>query len=159
MQPDSFFHSGIIVPDLEKAIARFSDVLGIKFAEPATFHIPCLEDPTQHPGKLVAAFSMTAPPYYELIQADGDGIISIANGGKILYFGIWESDMAKRLEQLEKQQIGWDALFRMSPTETPYAMITKPDLLGARIEYVEDTAREPIEEWVRTGKYPGGIGG
>jgi hypothetical protein len=147
MQPVSFFHAGVIVPNLEKAIARFSDVLGIEF-----------EDPQPHPGKMVAAFSMTAPPYYELIQADGDGITSIANGGKILYFGIWESDMARRLEELAKQVIGWDALFRMAPTATPYAMITKPDLLGTRIEYVEDTAREPIEQWVRTGKYPGGIG-
>jgi len=158
MQPASFFHSGIIVPDLEKAISRFSDVLGIKFTEPATFRIPCLQDPKPHPGTLVAAFSMTAPPYYELIQASGDGITSITNGGKILYFGIWESDMARRLEELEKFQIGWDALFRMGPQETPYAMITKPDLLGARIEYVSEDDRGPIEEWVKTGKFPGGIG-
>jgi hypothetical protein len=26
---------------------------------------------------------MTQPPYYELIQADGDGIISLANAGNI----------------------------------------------------------------------------
>lgn len=159
MHPESFFHAGIIVPDLEKAIARFSDVLGIKFTEPATFHIPRLEDPDPHAADLVAAFSMTAPPYYELIQADGDGVISIANGGKILYYGMWESDMARRLEQLEKLKIGWDALFRMDAKTPPYALITRPGLFGARIEYVEDTARAPIEEWVRTGKYPGGIGG
>jgi hypothetical protein len=146
------------VPNLERAIARFSDVFGIKFAEPATFHIPCLEDPKPHPGKMLAAFSMTAPPYFELIQADGDGITSLANGGKILYFGVWETDMARRLERLEELHVGWDALFRMDPNATPYAMITKPDLFGARIEYVETTAKEPIEEWVRTGKYPGGIG-
>jgi hypothetical protein len=61
MPPQSFFHVGIIVPQLDHAVARFSDVLGLKFTEPATFHIPRLEDPEPHEGKLVAAFSMTQP--------------------------------------------------------------------------------------------------
>ncbi|HKO07718.1 MAG TPA: VOC family protein [Alphaproteobacteria bacterium] len=159
MQSASYFHIGIVVPKLDAAIARFSDVLGIKFTEPATFHIPRLEDPDPHPAQLVAAFSMTEPPYYELIQAAGNGIISPANAGKILYFAIWEHDMARRLEALKRSKIGIDALFRMDANTPPFAMITAPDLLGARIEYVEDTAKAPIEEWVRTGIYPGGVGG
>jgi quinol monooxygenase YgiN len=156
--PASYFHIGVVVPDLEKAIARYSDVLGIKFTEPATFKIPRLEDPDPHPGTLVAAFSMTEPPYYELIQAAGTGIIAPANAGRILYFAQWESDMAGRLAALKKQKVGVDALFRMDATSPPFAMITAPDLYGARIEYVDASDRPPIEEWVRTGKYPGGIG-
>jgi hypothetical protein len=107
----------------------------------------------------VAAFSMTQPPYYELIQADGNGIISIANAGKILYFGVWEADMAKRLDLLKQQGVGLDALFRMDADTPPFAMITKPDLMGARIEYVSVDDQPGIEQWVRTGKFPGGIGG
>jgi catechol 2,3-dioxygenase-like lactoylglutathione lyase family enzyme len=159
MPAPSYFHVGIIVPQLESAIARFSDVLGIKFTEPATFHIPRLEDPDPHESQLVAAFSMTQPPYYELIQADGNGIISAANAGRILYFGVWEADMAKRLDLLEQQGVGLDALFRMDANTPPFAMITKPDLLGARIEYVTVDDQPAIEEWVRTGKFPGGVGG
>lgn len=156
--PASYFHIGVVVPDLEKAIARYSDVLGIRFTEPATFKIPRLEDPDPHPGTLVAAFSMTEPPYYELIQAAGTGIIAPTNAGRILYFACWESDMAGRLAALRKQKIGVDALFRMDAASPPFAMITAPDLYGARIEYVDVSDRPPIEEWVRTGKYPGGIG-
>ena len=159
MKASNLFHIGIIVPDLEKGIARFSDVLGIKFTEPATFHIPCLEDPTPHVGQLVAAFSMTKPPYYELIQADGDGIISLKNAGQILYYGVWEKDMEKRLNLLKSQGIGIDAQFKMDVNAIPYALITKPDLMGARIEYVSIEDKKPIEEWVKTGKFPGGIGG
>jgi catechol 2,3-dioxygenase-like lactoylglutathione lyase family enzyme len=158
MPAASYFHVGMIVPDLSTAIARFSDVLGIQFTEPATFHIPRLEDPNPHPFDLVAAFSMTEPPYYELIQASGNGIIAAANAGQILYYGVWEHDMAARLEILRQKKFGIDALFRMDADTPPFAMITAPDLLGARIEYVQDGAREPIEEWVTTGKYPGGIG-
>ena len=156
--PSSFFHVGMVVPDLDKAIAHYSDVLGIKFTEPAVFDIPRLEDPEPHPFKLTAVFSRTEPPYYELIQAEGDGIVSAAQAGKILYYGVWEPDMAGRLGRLRTQGIGIDALFRMDADSTPFAMITAPDLLGARIEYVDVQDFGPIEEWVKTGKYPGGVG-
>ena len=154
----SYFHLGVVVPDLEAAIARYSDVLGIRFTEPATFKVPRLEDPDPHPGELVAAFSMTEPPYYELIQAAGDGIIAARNAGRILYFGVWEADMASRLASLRAQKVGIDALFRMDAESPPFAIITAPDLSGARIEYVDIADKGPIEEWVRTGRFPGGIG-
>jgi quinol monooxygenase YgiN len=152
----SFFHIGVVVEDLAQAVARFSEVLGVKFTDPATFHIPCLQDPDPHPFDLVAAYSMTAAPYYELIQAQGDGICSIQNANRLLYFAVWETDMAKRLKELEKQNIGLDAIMRKDPTSTPFAMITKPDLLGVRIEYVDATAEHAIDDWVWTGKYTGG---
>lgn len=62
--------------------------------------------------------------------------------------------MDARLERLERQGVGVDACFRPGPAETPFAVITAPDLLGARIEYVGLADRAPIEEWVRTGRYP-----
>jgi quinol monooxygenase YgiN len=152
----SFFHIGVIVEDLAQAVIRFSEVLGVKFTEPATFHIPCLEDPDPHPFDLVAAFSMTAPPHYELIQAQGDGICSIENANRLLYFAVWETDMANRMKELERQGIGLDATFRRDRSSPPFAMITKPDLLGVRIEYVDATAEHAIDDWVWTGRYEGG---
>jgi quinol monooxygenase YgiN/catechol 2,3-dioxygenase-like lactoylglutathione lyase family enzyme len=152
----SFFHIGIVVPDLAAAAARFSEVLGIRFTEPATFHIPCLEDPDPHPFDLVAVYSETAAPYYELIQADGDGIVSLKNAERLLYFAVWEPDMEGRIAALKKQGIGIDAYFRTDPASTPFAMITAPDLLGVRMEYVDVSAENAIDQWVWTGKYPGG---
>ena len=105
----SYFHVGIIVPDLSAAIAHYQDVLGIRFTEPATFRIPVMEDPHPHEAQLVAAYSMTEPPYYELVQAAGDGITSPKLAGNILYYGLWETDMAARLEKLKQQKIGLSA--------------------------------------------------
>src|SRR5690349_11154857 len=134
--PPSFFHIGMVVPDLEKGIARYSDVLGIEFTEPHVYEIPRLEDPYPHPFRLTCAFSRTEPPYYELIQAEGEGIVSAAHIGQILYYGVWETDMDGRLEQLRANDVGIDALFRPAAGATPFAIITAPDLLGARLEYV-----------------------
>ena len=157
--PPSFFHTGIVVPDLERAVARYSDILGIRFTEPAVFDIPRLEDPDPHPFELTAVMSMTEPPWFELIQADGDGIISAANAGGILYYGIYEDDMAERLEQLDKQGVRVDARLKMDADSVPFVVITGPDLCGGRIEYVSSEDRAPLEEWVRTGVFPGGVAG
>jgi quinol monooxygenase YgiN/catechol 2,3-dioxygenase-like lactoylglutathione lyase family enzyme len=151
---NSFFHMGMVVTDLDKAIARYSDVLEIAFTEPHVFEVPRLEDPYPHPFKLTAVFSRTQPPYYELIQAEGEGIVSAAQAGKILYYGCWETDMDARLERLRAQDVGVDAVFRPTAGATPFAIITAPDLLGGRIEYVGVEEAGPIEEWVRTGRYP-----
>jgi quinol monooxygenase YgiN/catechol 2,3-dioxygenase-like lactoylglutathione lyase family enzyme len=158
-QPPSYFHVGMVVPDLEEAVKRYTDVLGVQFTEPAVFDVPRLEDPYPHPFKLTAAFSMTEPPFYELIQAEGEGIVSLAHAGKILYYGIWEPDMGGRLAQLRAQGVGIDALFRTDAESDPFAIITAPDLFGARIEYVGTDASEDIEELVRTGRYAGGVVG
>jgi catechol 2,3-dioxygenase-like lactoylglutathione lyase family enzyme len=151
----SYFHVGIIVPDLSAAIARYQDMLGIRFTEPATFRIPRMEDPHPHEAHFAAAFSMTEPPYYELLEAAGDGITSAKLAGNILYYGVWETDMAARLEKLKQQKIGLDALFKRDADSPPFAIITAPVLMGARVEYVDISAKPAIEEWVRTGKSPG----
>ena len=100
-------------------------------------------------------WASTEPPYYELIQAAGDGITSPKLAGNILYYGLWETDMAARLEKLKQQKIGLDALFKADADSPPTARITAPALMGARIEYVDVSAKPAIEEWVRTGKFAG----
>jgi quinol monooxygenase YgiN/catechol 2,3-dioxygenase-like lactoylglutathione lyase family enzyme len=157
--PPSFFHIGWVVPDLDEAIAYYNRTLGIEFTEQATFDIPRLEDPDPHPFKMTAAFSRTEPPYYELIQADGDGILSADRIGEILYYSIWEPDMDARLARLRSEGSPIDAVFRAEENSTPFAIITGPDRYGTRIEYVGTKDVQAITEWVSTGRYPGGIGG
>jgi hypothetical protein len=76
--PESFFHFDIVVPNLEKkrAIAQYSDTFGIRFTEPSVGRSHFVEDPDRHLMELVTAFSRTQPPYLELVQATGDGIVS-----------------------------------------------------------------------------------
>ena len=66
--------------------------------------------------------------------------------------------MAGRPKKLEQQKIGLDALFKMDANSAPFAMITEPFLMGARIEYVDVSDKAAIEEWVRRGSSQGGIG-
>ncbi|MEV8378932.1 VOC family protein [Kribbella sp. NPDC056861] len=154
----SFFHTGIVVPDLDKAIAYYADTFDLRFTEPGVFSIPRLEDPDPHPFELTAVLSRTEPPYLELIQANGDGIVSADKCGQILYHAYWEPDMDARLDWLRTSGPGVDAVFRMEEGSTPFSMITSPDPFGNRIEYVGTDAVDPLTEWARTGVLPGGVG-
>jgi Glyoxalase/Bleomycin resistance protein/Dioxygenase superfamily len=153
-RPAAFYHTGIVVPDLEKAVARFSDIHDIEFTEPLVYEVPWVEDPEPHPLEVASVMSRTGAPYYELIQANGDGIFSLANTGQILYHGVWETDMAARLDHLREHGIGVDATFRLAAGSLPHAVFTEPFLEGTRIEYCDVSSKEILLEWIRTGKSP-----
>jgi catechol 2,3-dioxygenase-like lactoylglutathione lyase family enzyme len=151
---DTFFHIGVVVDDLPKAIAKYSRVLGLTFTEPAHVHVPCLEDPNPHEHVVYVAFSKDGPPYYELIEASGDGIFSQRFVDQILYLGMWETDMAARIEALKAEGIGLEARFKTAEDAVPFCVITEPGSLGIRLEYVDYATHDGIEGWIRTGKAP-----
>jgi len=151
-----YYHIGILVRNYEEAVEHYSSLLDIKFTEPAEA-IVSVENPEAQQTEstnLVAVYSRTKPPYVELLQATGNGIFSQKNAGGILYFGIWESDIEGRIKKLKEQGTGIEALLRSAPDKPVYAIITAPDKLGVRMEYVRELLRPVTEAWVLTGKYP-----
>jgi catechol 2,3-dioxygenase-like lactoylglutathione lyase family enzyme len=151
-----YYHIGIVVHNFEEAIDHYSNVLGVKFTEP-TDSILCIENPQMQQTesiKVVAAYSRARSPYLELIQANGNGIFSEENAGRILYFGIWESDMEGRIQKLKQQGIGIEALISSECGKPANAIITAPDKMGIRMEYLSTSLRLVTEAWVLTGKYP-----
>lgn len=151
-----YYHIGIVVPDYRVAEAHYSGLLDVKFTEP-TDTVLCIENPASGQSEsieVVTVYSRARPPYLELIQAGGNGIFSVKNAGQILYFGMWESDLAGRIEKLKQQGIGIDALIRPACDKPPTAIITAPDQMGVRMEYLSTSLRLATEAWVLTGKYP-----
>ena len=151
-----YYHIGIVVHDYKEAIAHYSNVLDLKFTEP-TDSVLCIENPqTQQTEsiKVIAVYSRTRSPYLELIQANGNGIFSEKNAGRILYFGMWEPDMEGRIQKLKQQVIGIEALISSECGKPANAIITAPDKMGVRMEYLSTSLRIVTEAWILTGKYP-----
>ncbi len=150
---DTFFHIGILVNDLDKAVDHYSKLLGVKFTDSASIDA-FIEGPndTHYQQKVTACYSRTKEPYYELIQAGGDGAFSEKYTGQIFYFGIWESDMDKRLATLRTEGIGIAAIMRQAKDGPITAIITEPDSMGARMEYVNTSLRLAIDAWILLGK-------
>ena len=151
-----YYHIGMVVHDLQEAAAHYSKLLDITFTEP-TDSVLCIENPQQGQSesiKVMAAYSRTRAPYLELIQSNGNGIFSDRNAGGILYFGVWEPDMEGRVQKLKEQGIGIDALISSECGKPANAIITAPDRMGVRMEFLSTILRIPTEVWVLTGKYP-----
>ena len=151
-----YYHIGMVVLDLPEAAEHYSKLLDITFTEP-TDSVLCIENPQLGQSesiKVVAAYSRARAPYLELIQANGNGIFSARNAGGILYFGVWESDMEGRVQKLKEQGIGIDALISSECGKPANAIITAPDKMGVRMEFLSTILRIPTEVWVLTGKYP-----
>lgn len=151
-----YYHIGIVVHNYKEAVGYYSNRLDIKFTEP-TDSVLCIQNPgTQYTEsiKVIAVYSRSRPPYLELIQANGDGIFSAKNAGQILYFGMWESNIESRIQKLKQQGVGIEALISPECGKPANAIITVPDKLGIRMEYLSTSLRLATEAWVLTGKYP-----
>ena len=70
----TFWHVGILVYDLEAAIARFSDLLGLHFNRVDADADLIGDAGSVTPVHVDAAFSVEGPPFYELLQAQNGGV-------------------------------------------------------------------------------------
>lgn len=153
---ESYFHTGIIVADLDAGIRSMSDALGIRFTEPLVADVWCKERGSDQASEICikAVYSMTEPPYVELIQAVGDGILGASNAGRILYHGVWEDQISRRIRLLECLEMNVDLELYRPGEQVPFALFTDESAAGTRIEYVDSLAKPRVEEWVRTGRVP-----
>ena len=150
------FHVGIVVKDIEQGMKNYSNLLGLTWTTPNNFKIPILEDPKPHAHELLAVFSREGPPYYELIQASGEGIFSVKYCDRIHYLGIYDSDIRARIEAFRVAGHPIDGILKNSAGQ-PFGLVTAPGSLGIRLEYVDLSTRPAIEEWVQTGVFPGQV--
>jgi catechol 2,3-dioxygenase-like lactoylglutathione lyase family enzyme len=142
MAAPEFFHVGILVADLDAAIERWTTALGMTFA-PAMDGEVTIFDPEPHRAVTRASYSKDGPPYIELVQAGGDGHLSLAaNGGEGLHhLGLW----APPLEEYVSTPMGR----ALPPTVSVCAFGDTPSmwhsdrgaLNGVSLEMVSDTLR------------------
>src|SRR5580698_9399938 len=91
-----YFHIGILVPDLEAAVAKFSDAFGLTFTDVATAEYE-LALPLE--GRLLkrrsrVRYSMEGPPHYELMQADSSDFFGPPEMNRVHHVGLWAPDIA-----------------------------------------------------------------
>ncbi|MFJ9038837.1 VOC family protein [Streptomyces sp. NPDC102406] len=154
--PASYYHVGMVVPDIDAAIQRCATVFGVPFTDAAWTESPHQEegDVVHAPFRQRQAISRTREPYIELIEATGDGVFGPSRAGALMYYACWETDMTSRLARLGSQGFGMDAVMRMGAGADPIAAITSYDDKGIRIELADAAAKPVMEHWARTGKLP-----
>ena len=113
MTESTYHHVGILVPDIEAAIAWFSEVLGVTFHAPHRMITHGRIDPAefgdeeQHEGTSYLAWAKQGPPYYELVEAKGNGLHSIERHGPGLHHvGFFVPDVDAALARLTPAGVG-----------------------------------------------------
>ncbi len=149
-----YFHIGLLVPELDSAIERFGDVLGVRFADRVFQHTEYFDDGgVVQDLTLHLTYSIDGPPYYELIEAQGDGLYSLKHGAGIHHVGVWEADCeAKREELRAKGMTEEGAIYR--PDGSIIVSFFEPGPLGGmRLELADLALKEGHEAWLEGGEF------
>jgi Glyoxalase/Bleomycin resistance protein/Dioxygenase superfamily len=146
----TFFHAGILVRDLDRAIPRFEKVLGITFLPPNPFQLSRFvdvehfgdEDPHEWSGR--AAYSTEGPPFYELLEAKGHGAFSLDNRDEGLHhLGMLVEDAHRLGVSMGLQGVGAGAVGLGSidgPVHTRVVFTKPADLHGVCLELIDNTS-------------------
>jgi hypothetical protein len=147
MSDAPFYHVGILVADVERAMHRFSQKLGVTFCDPNPMHVT-LAGSEERECDMYATYSKEGPPYIELVQGHGDGLFSLRNGEGLHHLGIWSPDWAMYSSRGPERCLPVAVTVNMMPGDPNMWLSDPSDLCGTRIEYVDDVQRPVLESWI-----------
>lgn len=141
-----YVHIGVIVPDLEAAIAEY-ERLGLRFMEPRVVHVDRLvEGSRESEIDLRIAFSLEGPPHYELLEASGDGIYGPQHVGELHHVCVLDADPAKRSEELVAA--GLRPAGAQYRTDGSMIVSYLEGLRGVRVELLDAVVQDTILAWI-----------
>jgi hypothetical protein len=143
-----FVHLGIVVQNLEEAMARF-ERLGITFMAPRVVHVDRLvEDGRETSLDLRIVFSLEGPPQWELLEAVGDGIYGSQHIGAIHHIAVLDHDPERRVEALLGEGFRLTAAQYRLDGSMIVGYLDPVGLDGVRIELMHEPVQDVIMTWV-----------
>ena len=152
MTASNLFHVGILVPDLDEAVERFAEVLGLSFKEPAVAHVDRFEQGASVEAlDLRISWSIEGPPYLELLESQDNGGLYGHHHEGLHHVGLWEPDPEALIGRLRNLGLGQEAT-QYSPDDRILATYTAPaELYGTRLEFIDASRRPGMEAWIAGG--------
>jgi hypothetical protein len=144
-----FFHVGVLVADIDAAIGRFSEMLGLSFAP--VMHAPVQLRNTEHDLEvtMTATYSVQGPPHIELIQGHGDGIFSLAGGERIHHLGCWSPGLDASSSAAPPLCLPILYSVHPVPGQPPGMLLSDPaSLHGAVMGLLDDRGRPMLDAWL-----------
>jgi catechol 2,3-dioxygenase-like lactoylglutathione lyase family enzyme len=133
-----FFHVGVIVEDLEAAMAEFAATLGLEFNEP--------HESTYGDSHIHVCYSLQGPPSVELIQGEPGSMWSTSDGSRADHVGYFVDDLEATRARLEDAGMPVDIDGMAFGGRFTYHRMRHT---GMRIELIDAARREPLLASIR----------
>ena len=135
LRPEDYYHTGIVVADLEAAMARLSALAGYRWITPLSYTLPFRTANGSRELTSTFVYSLQSP-HLELIQQVPDSPWIAAPGNSVHHLGYFTDDLAETARMLEANGFTFEATADISPPDLAlFAYYI--DAFGTRIEIVD----------------------
>ena len=135
LRPEDFYHTGIVVPDLDAAMARMSALAGYRWINPLTYTLPFRT--ANGTRELTSTFVYSVQsPHVELIREVPGSPWTAAPGNSVHHLGYFTDNLADSAKMLEDNGFTFEATADVSSADLAlFAYYV--DACGTRIEIVD----------------------
>ena len=159
-QPREIHHICYAVHDLDEAIPRYAEALNKTFRPIEVLHIEHVEQPLYgreepHAIDRRLSYSLEGPPYVELIElvTEPNDFASNTQAEGLHHIGMFATDNEAWRQQLKSTGVRTEMrCLDADGDKTVFWMTAPGDLYGSRVEFLDDSLRGELAEWVKLGR-------
>jgi hypothetical protein len=135
LRPEDFYHTGIVVPDLDAAMAGLSALAGYRWINPLSYTLPFRTATGTRELTSTVVYSVQAP-HLELIQEVPGSPWTAAPGNSAHHLGYFTDNLADTAKALEDNGFAFEMTAAVSGSDLAlFAYYI--DAFGTRIEIVD----------------------
>ncbi|MCV7077073.1 VOC family protein [Mycobacterium szulgai] len=135
LKPEDFYHTGIVVPDLDAVMARLSALAGYRWIKPLSYTLPFRTTAGIQELTSTIVYSVQSP-YIELLQEVPGTPWTAAPGNAVHHLGYFTDDLAGTAQELERNGCTFEMTGAVTGSELAmFAYYLDP--AGVRIEIVD----------------------
>jgi hypothetical protein len=135
LRPEDFYHTGIVVPDLDAAMARLSALAGYRWINPLSYTLPFRTATGTRELTSTIVYSLQGP-HVELLQEVPGSPWTAAPGNSVHHLGYFSDNLAESARALEDNGFTFEMTAAVSGSDLAlFAYYI--DAFGTRIEIVD----------------------
>jgi hypothetical protein len=156
LQPKDFYHTGIVVPDIDAAMARLSALAGYRWITPLSYTLPFRTTAGVRELTSTIVYSVQSP-HLELVQEVPETPWTAAPGNSVHHVGYFTDDLAETARALESNGFTFEMTGEVAASE--FGMFAYyVDAFGTRIEIVDRALFPDFTAFVESIAAPGPAG-
>jgi hypothetical protein len=139
LRPEDLYHTGIVVPDLDAAMARLSALAGYRWITPLSYTLPFRTATGTRELTSTIVYSVQSP-HVELLQEVPGSPWTAAPGNSVHHLGYFTDNLAETGQMLERNGFTFEmtAVVAQPSSESDLALFAYYiDAFGTRIEIVD----------------------